>query len=345
MAHRPDDCICSRLAFEAAQRAERAEQQRREEEAKRKADTETVVKAPVPFKMPDGVAIAEPPKRMLVRPAPLPQCDGVVVTVGAGERTCMKPGAGKTESFKDCPECPEMVVVPAGEFMMGSPSNEPGRFNDEEPVRVSIAAPFAVGKYAVTFDEWDACLADGGCNGYMPNDQGWGRGKHPVINVNWDDAKAYAVWVSRKTGKAYRLLSEAEREYVTRAARRHRSGGDRRLRRSRPTTTAILHMGVTATKGSTGSARCRSTALKPIPGVSTTSTVTSGSGPRIAGTAATRACPQTVGREPSETAKAGSSAAGPGLPIHRSCALPFATDGMPLIGSATRVSGWPEHSG
>jgi hypothetical protein len=70
MAHRPDDCICSRLAFEAAQRAERAEQQRREEEAKRKADTETVVKAPVPFKMPDGVAIAEPPKRMLVPHSP-----------------------------------------------------------------------------------------------------------------------------------------------------------------------------------------------------------------------------------------------------------------------------------
>jgi formylglycine-generating enzyme required for sulfatase activity len=110
-----------------------------------------------------------------------------------------------------------MIVVPAGSFTKGSPSSEPERFNDEEPVRVSIAAPFAVGKYAVTFDEWDACLADGGCNGYKPSDQGWGRDKHPVINVNWDDATAYAAWLSRKTSKSYRLLSEAEREYVTRA--------------------------------------------------------------------------------------------------------------------------------
>ena len=56
-------------------------------------------------------------------------------------------------------------------------------------MRVSIATPFAVGKFAVTFDAWDACVADGGCNGYNPSDQGWGRGEHPVINVNWDDAK------------------------------------------------------------------------------------------------------------------------------------------------------------
>jgi formylglycine-generating enzyme required for sulfatase activity len=110
-----------------------------------------------------------------------------------------------------------MVVVPAGNFTMGSPSSEPLRYYFEEQVRVSIAMPFAVGKYAVTFDEWDACVADGGCNGYKPNDQGWGRGKLPVINVSWDDAKTYTAWLSRKTGKTYRLPSEAEREYVTRA--------------------------------------------------------------------------------------------------------------------------------
>jgi formylglycine-generating enzyme required for sulfatase activity len=81
---------------------------------------------------------------------------------------------------------------------------------------VTIPAPFAVGKFAVTFDEWDACVAGGACNGYKPSDEGWGRGKRPVINVNWDDAKVYTAWLSRKTGKTYRLLSEAEREYVTR---------------------------------------------------------------------------------------------------------------------------------
>src|SRR5262249_50311007 len=119
--------------------------------------------------------------------------------------------------FQECKDCPRMVVVPAGSFTMGSPSSEPGRFNDEAQVRVSIAAPFAVGRYAVTFDEWDACVADGGCNGYKPADGGWSRGKRPVINVNWHDANAYTAWLSRKTSKTYRLLSEAEREYVTRA--------------------------------------------------------------------------------------------------------------------------------
>jgi formylglycine-generating enzyme required for sulfatase activity len=69
----------------------------------------------------------------------------------------------------------------------------------------------------VTFDDWDACVADGGCNGYKPSDQGWGRGRRPVIYVSWDDAKAYVAWLSTKTGKPYRLLRVAEYEYATRA--------------------------------------------------------------------------------------------------------------------------------
>ena len=132
------------------------------------------------------------------------------------------PGSGK--SFRDrltngqpCPTCPEMVVVPAGSFTMGSPASEPQRDVDEAHVRAKIARPFAVGKFAITFDQWDACVAAGGCNRYRPADQGWGRGKRPVINVNWDEAKAYAGWLSRKTGKTYRLLSETEWEYVARA--------------------------------------------------------------------------------------------------------------------------------
>jgi formylglycine-generating enzyme required for sulfatase activity len=128
------------------------------------------------------------------------------------------PGAGKTESFKDCLGCPEMVVVPQGSFTMGSPKDEPERLSNEGPQhRVTIAKPFAVGRFAVTFAEWDACAADGGCGGFRPADEGWGRGELPAINVNWDDAKAYAKWLADKTGKNYRLLSEAEREYVTRA--------------------------------------------------------------------------------------------------------------------------------
>ena len=120
--------------------------------------------------------------------------------------------------FSDCPSCPEMVVVPSGSFMMGSPASEPERNDDEGPLhRVTIPAPFAVGKYEVTFAEWDACVFDGGCGGYRPIDRGWGRDRRPVINVSWDDAKKYVSWLSGKTGKAYRMLSESEWEYVARA--------------------------------------------------------------------------------------------------------------------------------
>jgi formylglycine-generating enzyme required for sulfatase activity len=116
--------------------------------------------------------------------------------------------------FKDCTGCPPMVVIPAGEFTMGSPPAEQGA---EAQHRVTIAAPFAVSKFEVTFDEWDACAADGGCGGYWPDDQDWGRGNHPAINISWENAKAYVDWLSRKTGKTYRLLSESEWEYAARA--------------------------------------------------------------------------------------------------------------------------------
>ncbi|MGP0092869.1 MAG: SUMF1/EgtB/PvdO family nonheme iron enzyme [Xanthobacteraceae bacterium] len=122
--------------------------------------------------------------------------------------------------FRECDKCPDMVVVPPGSFTMGSPPNEAGRAVDEGPEHlVTLAKPFAVGVFAVTFDQWEACVADGGCNGYNPADGSFGRGRLPVINVSWNDAQAYAAWLSKKTGKIYRLLSEAEREYVTRAGK------------------------------------------------------------------------------------------------------------------------------
>jgi formylglycine-generating enzyme required for sulfatase activity len=111
-----------------------------------------------------------------------------------------------------------MIVVPAGAFRMGAGDGEKSQTTAEGPPhQVTFARPFAVGRFAVTFDEWDACVADGGCGGYHPQDLAWGRGKSPVINVSWSDAKAYVAWLSAKTGKKYRLLSESEREYVTRA--------------------------------------------------------------------------------------------------------------------------------
>jgi formylglycine-generating enzyme required for sulfatase activity len=122
------------------------------------------------------------------------------------------------DAFKECDACPQMLVAPPGRFMMGSPETEESHLDPEEPQHlVTFAQPFAVGAFAVTFDEWDACVVDGGCDGYRPSDQGWGRGRRPVINVSWHDAKAYVEWLSRKTGRTYRLLSEAEREYAARA--------------------------------------------------------------------------------------------------------------------------------
>jgi len=116
-----------------------------------------------------------------------------------------KPG----EVFRDCPDCAEMVVVPHGDFEMGG-----GDTPYEKPQhKVTIAHPFAIGRGEVTFDEWDLCYSAGGCR-HRPDDHGWGRGKRPVIDVSWDDAKVFLAWLSRSAGKNYRLPSEAEWEYA-----------------------------------------------------------------------------------------------------------------------------------
>jgi formylglycine-generating enzyme required for sulfatase activity len=174
---------------------------------------------PTPVQPPPTVPTGPPPVQPFVAPmqAPAtpvqPSSSGVTPLSPERERAL-----NPKDSFKECDKCPEMIVVPAGSFTMGAPDSEQGHMATELPQhRVTIAKSFAVGRFAVTFDEWDACVADGGCNGYTPSDQGWGRGQQPVINVSWDDAKAYVAWLSKKTGKTYRLLSEAEREYVTRA--------------------------------------------------------------------------------------------------------------------------------
>ncbi len=122
-------------------------------------------------------------------------------------RSDAKPG----EVFRDCSECPEMVVVGAGSFEMGSNTDY------ENPVhRVTISKPFAIGRYEVTFDQWDRCVEEKGCKP-QPDDREWGRGPRPVMDVSWADAKAFVAWLSQKTGQTYRLPTEAEWEYAARA--------------------------------------------------------------------------------------------------------------------------------
>jgi len=160
---------------------------------------------------------AQPPKKPELPPEP---------------RKAYKPG----DTFRDCPECPEMVVVPAGSFTMGSPKSEKERADNEGPQReVAIAVPFAVGKFEVTRGEFGAFVQATGQNtgskcwtyegGEWKERSGrtWRKlgfeqtDEHPVACVNWNDAQAYVTWLSDTTGENYRLLSEAEWEYAARA--------------------------------------------------------------------------------------------------------------------------------
>lgn len=121
----------------------------------------------------------------------------------------LKPG----DHFHDCDVCPEMVVVPPGLFIMGLGGTTPR----EGPAhRVNIKKPFAIGVYETTFLEWEACVRDGGCS-RNPDDHDWGRANRPVINVKFSDVQEYLAWISEKSGKQYRLPSEAEWEYAARA--------------------------------------------------------------------------------------------------------------------------------
>lgn len=125
-----------------------------------------------------------------------------------------EPRAGTV--FRDCPECPQMLVLPAGAFVMGSATHVRERDEDEGPAHtVTIAQPFAIGRFELRADEWMPCVRDGRCPALR--DSGFGRGARPVLLVSWHEATAYAEWLSQKSGRSYRLLSEAEWEYAARA--------------------------------------------------------------------------------------------------------------------------------
>jgi formylglycine-generating enzyme required for sulfatase activity len=155
---------------------------------------------------PTAPAPSSPPP-VASAPAPPPRASPSTTAPSASLPSNAQPG----DSFSDCQGCGEMVVVPAGAFDMGSNTEY------ENPVhRVTFAKPFAIGRYEVTFDQWDRCVEEKGCKA-QADDRGWGRGDRPVINVSWEDAKAFIAWLSPKSGQTYRLPSEAEWEYAARA--------------------------------------------------------------------------------------------------------------------------------
>ncbi len=223
-----------RLQREAEAERKRAKEQhvRDEAEAKRRAEKDEPVPAAPPVSGPAwrpsrpvlliaslvggvvlvaiGMWVVFPPSSAPVTPAPASD-----TPLSPTQERALKP----KDTFKECANCPQMIVVPAGSFSMGSSASDPNRRPDEGPQHtVTFAQRFAVGQFELTFAEWDACTGGGGCSSYTPSDATWGRGRRPVINVSWQNAKAYLAWLSAKTdGKTYRLLTEAEYEYATRA--------------------------------------------------------------------------------------------------------------------------------
>jgi Sulfatase-modifying factor enzyme 1 len=215
---------------------------------------------------------------------------------------------------------------------MGSRDTEKGRADHEAPPHeVTIAKPFAVAKFDVTFDEWDACATHGDCDPHISASD-WGRGRQPAINVSWDDAQRYVAWLSRVTGKPYRLLTEAEWEYASRAG-----------------TTTAYYWGdeigkgnanaVAAVASGTAYGRPRSAHLLPTRSGYTTWLATCTSGYRTAITATTKKRPQMVRRgRAEEIAVAVSFAAVPGSSFHSSSARPTATGTPPDSGRPTSGS-------
>ena len=151
----------------------------------------------------------------------------ICLSAGSVYAADMTPG----DTFQDCRNCPEMVVIPAGTFMMGSPPEEAERRENEPQHSVTFARPFAIATTPVTWDMWEACVRDGRCDGAGVEaalriqldgsenpDWDWGRGDRPVVGVSWYDAQQFVGWLNGKTGSddAYRLPSESQWEYAAR---------------------------------------------------------------------------------------------------------------------------------
>lgn len=170
---------------------------------------------------PAAIPRAAPP--IFHRPYIIASCVSLSLLVAGGAASYFAVRDSRSvASTRDCPTCPELIDIPAGAFTMGvdefqlnpkTGAKEPSAY---APARRVSVPGFLLGKYEVTFDEWDACVKDGGCKEVL-DDRGWGRGRRPVIGVSWEDGQDYVQWLGHKTGKSYRLPSEAEWEYAARA--------------------------------------------------------------------------------------------------------------------------------
>jgi formylglycine-generating enzyme required for sulfatase activity len=202
-----------RQRAEAERRRLEEERKRAEAEAKRKADEERARAQAA------AAARQAELRRLAGEQSEQRRRERAAVVNKAFAEAGLVSGDGK--AFKDCPECPEMVWIPPGRTPQIAGTSETQRWYN----RFELLAPIAVGKFEVTFAEWDACVAAGGCSrapaeGFTEGiifDSKWGRGRQPVINISWRDAQQYVAWLSKRTGQPYRLLSQIEFQYASRA--------------------------------------------------------------------------------------------------------------------------------
>jgi formylglycine-generating enzyme required for sulfatase activity len=201
---------------------------------------------PEPAPQAEVEAVAEPepepqPEVQIAAPEPAPVAQQVAVAaVPVPDLTSLKnapsvieqPGLADSQQkegmiFRDCDTCPELVSIAPGEFMVGPE----GRGTAQQAIvavdakKVVVDKPFAIGRYEITFDDWQHCIDGGGCKA-SPADDGWGRGRHPVIHVSYNDiSQQYLPWLSKVTGLTYRLPTEAEWELASQGGNKSSRGG------------------------------------------------------------------------------------------------------------------------